>query len=99
MAPVDPNELRKFLGDKELPGLTYILIWGELDEDSEGYTALSQVLFEQVAVGDPEVAPTRDLGDFKVRAGVVDCAIRYPEVGRATAKLMRRLRKPWWKFW
>ena len=99
MAPVDPNELRKFLGDNELPGITYMLIWAEVDEESEGYIALSEVLFDREAVDDPEDAPTRDLSDLKVRAGVIDCAIRYPEIGRATAKIMHRLRRPWWKLW
>ena len=99
MVRVQPNELREFLSNKDLPGITYMLLWGELDEESEGYRSLSKVLFDYESVDDPDKAPNRDLSDLKVRAGVVDCAIRYPEVGQAAAQLMRRIQKPWWKFW
>ena len=99
MVRVQPNELREFLLDENLPGIAYILLWEELDEESDGYGTLSKVLFDYESVDDPDIAPTRDLSDPKVRAGVADCAIKYPEVGKAVAQAIRRTRKPWWKFW
>jgi hypothetical protein len=49
MSPVDANELRRFLGDEHLPGTAYFQIWGEIGEESEGYAALSEVLFDYSA--------------------------------------------------
>jgi hypothetical protein len=99
MARIDPNELRQFLLDERLPGIAYALIWGELEENSKAYAALSEVLFDCAAAKDANGAPLRDLSDPKVRAGVTDCAMRYPEVFEAAAKMMRDVRRPWWKFW
>jgi hypothetical protein len=99
MARADANELRDFLLDEHLPGAAYILIWGEVEEGTTGHSALSQVLFAQSAVDDPDDAPVRDLSDPRVRAGVVQCALTYPEVAAAATKLLRRSRKPWWRFW
>jgi hypothetical protein len=99
MADVDAHALRRFLLNEQLPGTAYALIWADLDEQSEAYAALSEVMFDYDETDDLDNAPVRNLADPKVRAGVVDCAMRYPEIAAAAAKLMREIRRPWWKFW
>jgi hypothetical protein len=99
MPSIDPHELRRFLLDENLPGTAYALIWADLDENTEAYAALSDVLFDRDKAEDPENAPARNLADPMVRAGVTDCAMRYPEVAAAAMKVLRDIRRPWWKFW
>jgi hypothetical protein len=74
-------------------------MWAELDENSEAHAALSDVLFDGEQASDPDNAPVRDLSDPKVRAGVVHCAMQYPEVAEAATKVFREIQRPWWKFW
>lgn len=95
MSEPDADKLRKYLLNADLPGVAYMLIWGDLDEASEAYAELQDVLFD----GPSEDAPCRDLSDPKVRAGVTECALKYPEIAAAVRKQIRRLSRPWWKFW
>ena len=99
-----PESFREALLDPRLPGVAYMLVWGELSEGSQGHLALSQVLFDCEAAPSPDDAPTRDLSDASVRQGVYDCAMRYPDVRQACEKVLGEIgaaktSRPWWKFW
>jgi hypothetical protein len=78
---IDPERLLRLLLDARLPGVAYMLVWGELREGSDGYTALSDVLFEDEL--------TRDLSQPSVRQGVYECALQYPDVRQACEKVLR----------
>lgn len=85
---MDDETLRQQILDDQLAGVAYMLIWGELSEESEGYGALSRVLFDYESVSDPEQATNRDLSDPNVRQGVLDCAMRYSDVRNACEKVL-----------
>ena len=53
MSSKDFQKVRKFLNDKSLPGITYMLLWAELESDSPGHVALAEVLFNHSACYDP----------------------------------------------
>jgi hypothetical protein len=104
MSKIDTNQLRALLSDENLPGTFYMLIWADVEENSEAYRALSDALFDHAAADDPDEAPARDLSDPSVRQRVVDCVLKYPEVRAATEQALRetfsqQAAKPWWKFW
>jgi hypothetical protein len=104
MPILDDDRLREIVCDDGLPGITYILVWGELDEDSRGYKDLSQVLFGYEAGGNPDDAPSKDLSDPAVRQGVFDCALRHSDVRDALENVLSEISavkraKPWWRFW
>ena len=88
MPQIDPFELRQILLDEATPGMIFMLIWSELDEESEAYRALTEVLFDHDAVDDPEQAPNRDLSDPSVKTNVADCAARYPEIHAAAERVI-----------
>jgi len=104
LTTLNNDRLRKIICDEGLPGLTYMLVWGELDEDSEGHIALSKVLFDHESVVNPDDAPNRDLSDPSVRQGVFDCAMRYSNVRKAIESVLSEIsadegQRHWWKFW
>jgi hypothetical protein len=101
---MDDEILRQKVLDPQLPGVAYMLIWGELSEESEGHRALSRVLFDEESVSSPEDAGNRDLSDPVVRQGVFDCARQFNDVRQACEKILSEIttarnRRPWWKFW
>jgi hypothetical protein len=104
MAALGDNQLREMICDENLPGVAYMLVWSELDEDSDGHNALSQVLFDHESVENPDDAPTRDLLGRAVRMGVFNCALRHSDVRNAIEDVLSGFsedieKKPWWKFW
>jgi hypothetical protein len=88
MAEFDAAQLRRTLCDAQLPGVVYMLIWSELDEDSDAYRALSDALFDHDADEDPDEAPARDLSDPSVRRRVADCAAEYPAIQAAALRVL-----------
>jgi hypothetical protein len=104
MNPIDAEKLREIICDDGLAGITYMLVWGELDEDSEGYRALSDVLFDDESADNPDGAPSRDLSDPEVRRRVFECVMQYPDVRAAVERVLRDIaagdrKKPWSQFW
>jgi hypothetical protein len=102
MPILDNEKLRQMVCDDGLPGITYMLVWSQLDEESEGYEALSKALFDHDSVADPDEAPNRDLSDPTVRRGVFDCVMHHADVRRAFERVLaegRKGQKPWWRFW
>ena len=99
----DNARLREIICDGGLPGVAYILVWSELDEESEGYEALSKVLFDHEAADNSENAPTRDLSDSAVRQAVFDCVSQHAEVREAFENVLTETlaqgKRPWWRFW
>jgi hypothetical protein len=98
------DQLREKICNQHLPGVAYIFVCGKLDEHSESYTALSQVLFDYESAKNPDEVPTRDLSDPSVRQGVFDCAMRYSDVRKAFESMFTEIsaigmKRPWWKFW
>jgi hypothetical protein len=85
---MDDEMLRQRVLDHRFPGGAFMFVWGELSEESEGYSALSQVLFDHESVSNPDDAPNRDLSDPAVRQGVLDCAMRYDDVRQACEKVI-----------
>ena len=104
MNSADDEKLRESICDEELPGITFMLVWGELDEHSDGHRALSDVLFDHESVDNPDDAPNRDLSDPEVRRRVFECVMEYGDVRVALEKVLRAVdaadrKKPWWRFW
>ena len=83
--------LGQIIINAKFSGIAYMFIWGELSEESEGYRALSEVLFDYETVADPENAPSRDLTDPNVRRGVLECAMRFDDVRQACEKVISEL--------
>jgi hypothetical protein len=88
MSTIEPSRLQQILRDDATPGVLYMLIWSELEEDTDAYRALSDVLFAHESVTDPDDAPARDLSDPTVRNGVADCAARFPEIHAAAERVI-----------
>lgn len=88
---MDDEMLRQRVLDRQLPGVAYMLIWGELDEASEGCSALSRVIFDYESVSNPDDAPNRDLSDPAVRQGVLECALRHTDVRQACEKVLSEI--------
>ena len=92
MLHIDPFHLRQILLDETTPGMLFMLIWSDLDENSDAYRALSEVLFDHAAVNNPDDAPTRDLSDPSLKRNVADCAARFPEVHAAAERVINEIR-------
>ena len=71
----------------------FMLIWSQLEEDSEAHRALSRVLFDEDAVDDADDAPCRDLSDLSLRLHVADCVARYPEIHAAAERVIGEIMK------
>jgi hypothetical protein len=104
LTTLNHDRLRGVFCDEGLPGITYMFVWGKLDEGSEGHIAFSQVLFAHESVENPDDAPNRDLSDPSVRQGVFDCAMRYSDVRKAIESVLTEIsaseaKRQWWKFW
>jgi hypothetical protein len=104
MSRIDDETLREVLCNDVFPGIAYMLIWGELDKHSDGYRALSKVLFDDDFTRDPDNAPNRDFSDPEVRRGVFQCAMEHADVRAAVEKVLAEIaaggrKKPWWRFW
>ena len=101
---IDAEKLREIICDDGLSGITYMLVWSELEERSDGHRALSDVLFDHESVDNPDDAPNRDLSDPEVRRRVFECMMEYPDVRAVAEKVIRGIapgdrKKPWWQFW
>ena len=80
---IEPQIIRKVLCGDNFPALAYVLIWNELDENSESFRVLSRILFDHDAVDNPENAPIRTVTPA-IRSAVADCVLKYTEAYFAT---------------
>jgi hypothetical protein len=89
---IDPSRLCEILLDENVPGMLFMLIWSEVDEESEGYRALSHVLFDEEEVDDESEGRCRDGSDPVrspvMRRNVADCVERYSEVRLAAERVI-----------
>ena len=105
MAKRDLNLLLSVLTHPELYGLTYMLIYFELDDRSDGKRELHHVLFDDTGVEDPGEVPCRNLADPSLREAVARCVLEYPAVRAAAERVLfpgrmqnfRDLLREWWK--
>ena len=88
MSQIEPSRLRQLLLDDRIPGMFFMLIWSQLEEDSEAYRALSKVLFDEDGIDNPDDAPSRDLSDLALRLHVADCVAKYPEIHAAAERVL-----------
>ena len=85
------EDLKELVFHETFPGIAFILIWNELEENSQAALALEKVLFDLESADDPEQGPTRDLSDPHVKQGVLDCAMQFADVRRELEKIVDNL--------
>jgi hypothetical protein len=88
MSHIEPSRLRRFLLDDRISGILFMLIWSELEENSEAHRALSKVLFGEDGVDNPDDALRRDLSDLSKRLHVANCVAKYPEIYAAAERVI-----------
>ena len=91
--PIDSREVHKFLRRYDLPFLVYMLIWGNVEEDSESRRALSEILFDDEACNEEGEATLRDLSDQTWRKAFADCALKHVEIQIATVEVAQEIQE------
>gem|GEM_PF-711596 len=87
----DPREIHDLLQGDDLPWMTYLLIWNRLEEGTEVYRVVTDILFDSTARDDTGDATLRDLSDGSWRKPFADCALKYAELRIATVEAMREI--------
>ncbi len=83
MSHIDDADLKSLICGDELPGMVFMLAWGDLDESSPGYDMLADALFDHEAADDPDEAPARDFDAPLVRQQILKCVLQHDDVRSA----------------